>query len=175
MLESRKQDTWNKRGGGYIGPEPKGHYLIYSWWEGDPVLGLANLDTVKERLAKAAGIEPKDLPEAPTDNGPWILRIGGRFGRFQHVFIGPDSPEHIRVAAEDILTDLQGYPILDEDRYGEYELERAQEVWEMLDLRERVKTIQEANRYGSECISIFAARHDTVPCGAIGYGCLAEL
>lgn len=177
MLESRLvTEPWNRRNGGYIGPEPEGHYLIISWWEGDPAYTKANLIKAKERLAKAAGLDVDDLPSEPTTTGPWVLHVGGRFGRFQHVFIGPDSPKNVKTEAESILEDLRELIYLDEDLASELEYERAQKVWEMLSLEERLDTIKEANSIaGGVCISIFAARHDTVPCDAIGYGCLADL
>jgi len=163
MLEKVKQESWLKPDSGYIGPNPEGRYLVYTWWEGHPPYSRANLDMVKERLTRAA--ELNALPYEKTDNGPWILTVGGRFGRHEHIFVGPDAPQAVKEEAENILRELDDYPILDENLADEYALEKAQEVWKWLDVRERVEVIRRSNATSWECISIFAARRDELPAG----------
>lgn len=171
-LSARKQGSWLRAGGGYIGPNPEGHYLVYSVHEGDPAYAKANADIIKERLAKAAGLE--SLGYEKEDASPWVLAVGGRFGRFEHIFVGPDAPESVKDEAENILAELEGYPVLDDERASECEYEAAVELWGILDVRERLEAIREANRHG-ERISIFAARHDDMPPGVMGYGPFADL
>jgi hypothetical protein len=57
---------------------------------------------------------------------------------------------------------LADYPILDDEDFSELEWEEAQTAWGYTDLRERIKLCAE------EGLSIFTARHDSIPQGDSG-------
>jgi hypothetical protein len=63
-----------------------------------------------------------------------------------------ESNESILDLAESILGDLGGYPVFDEQNYSRRERDAANEFWESLSLRQRVKW------YGEYLISKWEAR-----------------
>ena len=83
-------------------------------------------------------------------------------GWIEVLIVRPDSAA--AVAAADIGTRLEDYPVLDDDDYSERENEYAEETWTSMSVRDRVKVIQEHSRG----VSIFAARHDWIPRGDCG-------
>jgi len=58
---------------------------------------------------------------------------------------------------------LEDYPVADEEDYSRAEWESAQETWEWLDMRERIRLCKEAG------LSIFAARSEEIPRDDTGY------
>ena len=62
-------------------------------------------------------------------------------------------------AADKMLSDLEGYPALSDDHWGEMEYSEACDYWESMSVRERANYIAE-----SDCgVSIFSARRDYLP------------
>lgn len=78
-------------------------------------------------------------------------------GYIDYLMIDKNAPKEIKDAAEKILDDLESYPSLDEDDLSEREWNRAQEFWESLDLREKIKLCADNG------ISIFSARESGIP------------
>lgn len=66
-------------------------------------------------------------------------------------------------AADDMLTALHAYPVLDDDHFSDLEWVEVGEAWAGLSVRERVDLCREAG------VSIFAARHDYPPADDSGY------
>ena len=64
---------------------------------------------------------------------------------------------------QEIVEQLESYPILNEDTFSEKEYEAAQEYWAGLSVKERVALCQEAD------VNIFAARHEWIPQEDTGY------
>lgn len=60
--------------------------------------------------------------------------------------------------ANEMADDLDGYPILDEDRYSDKEWESASESWASMSVRDRYELIKRSGN-----CSVFAARHDYMP------------
>jgi len=71
--------------------------------------------------------------------------------------------ENLRAKGEEIEERLKDYPVLDETDFSEREWNAAQDTWVGLSLAERVTLCQEAR------ISVFAARHDSIPQEDTGY------
>lgn len=65
--------------------------------------------------------------------------------------------------AESALKAIDGYPVLNEDHFCQLENEEAENYWQQLPIKYRVELCQEAG------VSIFAARHDYIPCDDSGY------
>lgn len=61
------------------------------------------------------------------------------------------------IAAINLVKALEDYPVLNEERFAELELEEAQFIWDNNSLDDRINICREAG------ISIFAARRDDVP------------
>lgn len=92
-------------------------------------------------------------------------------GWFEILIVRPGSAA--AVAAADIESRLADYPVLDDDDHSEREYDYAQETWANMSVRDRVEVIQEHGRG----VSIFAARHDSIPhddCGRIFDYCRGE-
>lgn len=66
-------------------------------------------------------------------------------------------------AADKMLEKIRDYPILDEDHFGELQFDEACRAWEGLSLAERVDLCREGR------VSIFAARHASLPAHDEGY------
>ena len=66
-------------------------------------------------------------------------------------------------AADEMLADLDAYPVLDEDHFSDLEWSEAEQAWRSLTLAERVDLCREAG------VSIFAARRDYTPADDSGY------
>ena len=117
---------------------PNGHLLVEAGWvlagfgkhrDSDP-LETANFDTAVEWLQEAF-----DIDDVPDLGRPWVDILdeplpGIAVAHFKHWGVGwvdelmvqLDRPQII-AACDALLADLEDYPILDEDRYAEYELE----------------------------------------------------
>jgi hypothetical protein len=89
-------------------------------------------------------------------------------GWFEIIIVRPES--HCAKAADDIKKRLENYPILDDEDCSDREWEGADEVWaKCYSLRERVEMIHEHNeRHPRFPVSVFAARHDSIPQGDNG-------
>lgn len=66
-------------------------------------------------------------------------------------------------AADEVARRLEGYPVVNEDHWGQMEWEEAQDYWASLPLSERVDMCRDAG------LSIFAARHPYIPQDDNGY------
>lgn len=147
----------------YGGFSPDGDYLIYSINGGSCLLEEVNFKEIKNALDAVE----KTLPAREED------RVISGFGRDERVgswaydwrashwavswvdylMVSSDSPDEMIIEAARIIKKLDGYPVFNDDAYGEA---RHEEVWkdwsENLDLRERVDLCREVG------VSIFAAR-----------------
>lgn len=86
----------------------------------------------------------------------------GKFGHWacgwvEGILIRQTADPEIIEKGHEIVDDLSRYPILDEDRYAEKELEHARDTWDWFDLRDRIEVCSESG------VSIFAARRDELP------------
>ena len=67
------------------------------------------------------------------------------------------------IAADEILSALSNYPVLDESHFSELEYAEAENFWQQLPLKYRVELCTKAD------ISIFSARRDYLPRDDSGY------
>lgn len=77
-------------------------------------------------------------------------------GWVEWIAIHQDNPAAV-LAADQMLCALSDYPVLNDEDFSELELEDAALAWEQMPIRYRVKLCAECG------ISIFAARHDSMP------------
>lgn len=68
-----------------------------------------------------------------------------------------ESDVHALSKADDILTALEDYPVVDEDHFAQIEWDEAAEYWARLSVRDRADYCERAG------LSIFAARRDYLP------------
>lgn len=83
-------------------------------------------------------------------------------GWVEWIAIHEDNAEAI-LAADEILSALSDYPVLDESHFSELEWAEAENYWQQLPIRYRVELCAEAG------VSIFAARRDYIPSEDSGY------
>ena len=83
-------------------------------------------------------------------------------GWFEIVIVKPDTPSHAYL--DSIVSQLDDYPILDEDDVSEREHESALESWKWLDMPDRLKAVENARSQGY-VVSTFAIRSSDMPCG----------
>lgn len=76
-------------------------------------------------------------------------------GWFEIILINPDSPQ-IEIAHR-LITDLENYPLLDEDDYYERQYQLACDTWEHMSIKERVEACKRFD------IPFYEARHDYLP------------
>ena len=74
-----------------------------------------------------------------------------------------ESDEKALREADELAAALTDYPIVNESHFSELEWTEANDYWESLSLRERIELCSEAG------ISIFCARHDSIPPQDSGY------
>jgi hypothetical protein len=153
----------------YAGYDPVGHYGVYTIHRDSELLDRVNMEVAIERLqAAGATVEnyngggwssrPDEAPMAYIwDASHWMV------GWVRYLMVRPDAPPEVIAAAEEIVSDLEDYPILDEDRWSQAEVEAADEYWKGESVRSRVEWIKMANEWAYEPVSIFAARLDYVP------------
>jgi hypothetical protein len=80
-------------------------------------------------------------------------------GWFEIILVRPECKAYVE--AVDIESNLEDYPVLDEEDYSRREYEAAADLWESSDVGDRVHYIK---RHGcGEHVSIFAARRSELP------------
>lgn len=77
-------------------------------------------------------------------------------GWVEWIAIHQDDTEALKLA-DSIMEKLESYSVVNEDHFSQLEWEEAQELWEQLPIRERVRLCQDAR------VCVFAARHDYIP------------
>lgn len=115
-----------------------------------------NYEEVWERLNDVQD----ELEEEDNTEYGWL--IGANFGHWavgwiELILVHESAPQMLIDSAEDIIYDLDQYPILNEDEYYRKVYEAADEYWRQMSLRERIEMCKEHD------VNIFAARHDYIP------------
>lgn len=137
----------------YFGPRWDGWQIFLTRTRDSELLTNHNFETALAKL--------KALPKVK-GIGKTTVRVvrdsHWACGWVEWIAIHPRNKAAIALA-EQLVTKLNHYPILDEIGYGTKEHEAVCETWEQMSLRERVSTLK---RHNPE-VSIFAARHPFIP------------
>lgn len=141
----------------YGGFSPDGDYLILSRTRDSDCLSESNWHVARQILEQAQGApigcDNRSAPAYDWRAGHWAC------GWVEYLMIRSDAPSAVIEAAEQIVSALADYPVLDDSDYSEREWNQVTEYWQSLDVRERVDMIR---RSGSNA-SLFAARRDYLP------------
>jgi hypothetical protein len=136
-------EKW-KSASNYMGEEYPEYYVLISQNRDSPPIDRANFDEALERL----GGESETVKVIRS--GHWAV------GWVEVILIHESDKEHIGIG-EKIQSELQDYPVLSEDRFSQYELDKVMGYWKSCGLRERIRLCQDCK------IPFTAARFDDAP------------
>lgn len=103
------RDSHRQSNGAYFGDFPD-WLVAYAIHRDSDALERSNFEELKERFL---AVSPENEQWAIETSGHWLV------GHIEHVIVAPDSDcERIALEAKE---DLEDYPILNEERYGEME------------------------------------------------------
>jgi len=137
----------------YFGPSWDGWKVFLTRTRDSGLLTNHNFETALARL--------KALPKVKgvgKDNVRVVRDSHWACGWVEWIAIHPRNKAAIDLA-EQLCQKLNGYPILDESRYGDKEHEAVCETWEQMSLKERASTLKKHNPE----VSLFAIRHPFIP------------
>ena len=149
----------------YMGTDWSDYYFIVGRSRDSDALEESNFECAMKSLRAVRDQWAKENPEAadaweeahPNDDMICDPRASHwAVGWVEELLVHVDAPDCVLTEAGEIICSLADYPVLDESDYSERECEAAQETWENMDLRERIRAIQS---YGDE-ERFIAARHD---------------
>lgn len=150
----------------YGGFDPVGHYGVLAQHRDSDALSRSNWQVACQQLAEAAGIDEVPFLDGgwgdPADDTPPVYqwRAGHwAVGWVEYLMVRPDASQEVIDAAEEIVSALADYPVLDESHWSELEWTEMCDYWARMSVRERAQVIKDS---GAE-VSLFAARRDEVP------------
>lgn len=137
----------------YVGQTWEGWLVFLGRTRDSDLLTSHNFETALERLEEVNA----DHPTEDTRTVFAVSESHWAVGWVEWIAIHPSNTRAVALANE-LADDLDGYPILDEDRYSDKEWEAASESWASLSVRDRYELIKRSGN-----CSVFAARHDYMP------------
>ena len=145
-------DAWT-RPGSYAGPDWPEMFVFLGQNRESSCLGRSNFEVAQARLGEIP--EPTDWPH---DEQPWTVIRERHWlcGWVEWIGINRDAVAHLK-AADEMESERQDYPVLDETHWGEKEHNEATEYWESSTISDRVELCQSAG------VSVFAARRGYMP------------
>jgi hypothetical protein len=148
----------------YMGPEWKGWYVVYGQNRDSDALRRSNFHVISDRLT-AMGALDAEIDDSLNGGGvmPAIQIIRDSHwavGWVEFIYVHKDAPAAVLKAADEMLVEIEDYPILNEDHFCELEWTEATAYWASVSVRQRAEMIQNAGRSG---VSIFAARRSELP------------
>ena len=161
MRKLLQATAWTKPGS-YWGFSPDGDYCVMSQHRDSDCLSRSNWIVACERF----NAEPWDNGSENYDSRPAVYhwRAGHCLvGWVEYLMIRQDAPAEILDLAESMLSNLEGYPVLDESHFSGLETNEVEEYWSSLPVQDRMEYCREAG------ISIFAARRPWIPPEDTGY------
>jgi hypothetical protein len=156
-IEHLETTAW-KHPRDYGGFSPDGDYCILSKHRESDALTRSNWDCISAEL----NAEPYDGGADDFSNRPitYHWRAGHwAVGWVEYLMLRADAPDAIKQTAGEIICALSDYPVYDEDHYSELEYTETAEYWEHMRVRDRFDAIKQS----ASTVSIFAARHATLP------------
>lgn len=143
--------TWNTPAS-YFGFNPVGDYVVLTKNRDSGLLDQSNWDVAVKRLN---AIEDKtENPDASVYT--WVANHWA-CGWVEYLMVSKDAPIDIIAIAENICSEIEAYPVLDENDYSNRQSDAVSEYWASLSISERVELCQENN----DCV--FAARRSYPP------------
>jgi len=145
--EYLKECTWGEQESYvffYDKANPLGDYCVYSRHRDSEILTNCNYDIILKELKKISDVV-------------YDFRVNHwAVGWVEYIIVPKDCQDITLEKAEELLCSLAEYPVLDDEKYSNLQLEAKDEYWKTLDTKERIDYIKENNG------NIFAARHDYI-------------
>lgn len=154
-IEHLAEYVW-KHPNSYSGFSPDGDYVILSRRRDSCLIDRVNWDIARESL-KAEAYDGGAECFATRPNVYHWRASHWAVGWIEYLCVRSDAPGETLTEAGKIVCSLADYPILDDSRYSDAELEAVCTYWEQCSTRDRVNYLQKAG------ISIFAARRAELP------------
>jgi hypothetical protein len=154
--------------GSYVGFEPSDDYVILTVHRGSDSVSRSNwieahtIFDVQEYDGGDSGYADRP-PVYSWRASHWLV------GWVDYLMVRGDAPGDTLIRAAQILDALESYPVLNEDAWGELEMQEAGEAWRNLDLRGRLEVITYPDGALPRGVSLFSIRHDYPPCDDQGY------
>lgn len=134
----------------YYGNEYHEYYVVYSHHRDSDILTESNWDYI----VKALGGESDTV--TIQRSGHWAV------GWIELLMIH-ESDMRLLLIAEDLISSIKYYPILDDEDYCQRECEAKQWQWESMELKQKIELCSKAS------ISIFAGRAEFAPMEVMDY------
>ena len=156
----------------YFGFNPVGDYGVYARHRDSDTLTNSNWECLLrffKKLEKDFLFQPsqddkyeKNWDGENTAPGSWVYTWTASHwavGWVEYMMLREDAPIDLHSQIEETIDDLSyNYPVFDEDHYSNMSWEIKSKFWEEMSVKDRLFYCQKAR------ISIFAARHDAMPC-----------
>ena len=117
------------------------------------ILTRSNWDVVTDEILKVARHNDTEIHRF----GHWGC------GWYEQLLIHKSDTEALKVAEEWCCT-LADYPVASDVHYSELQREEAAEYWERMDIKERLKVLENTVNRWAYNVSIFVTRRDELPC-----------
>lgn len=149
----------------YGGHSPDGDYIVYTQHRDSSALERSNYRRILEDVGKKAvelGQREGLLGDPVEGETQWVytFRAGHwAVGWVEYIILKQVCPDDLVIYVGEIRARLADYPVYDEDDFSNLEHEEVCEYWSGLDLKGRIEAIKDSHAD----LSIFAARHDSVP------------
>ncbi len=144
-LDILSEQAWTHPGD-YAGHNPSGDYVIYSRNRESSIMENVNYNLICDEMG--AVDDDFNAPVYTFRASHWAV------GWVEYVIVKKDAPENTLEKAAEILSALSDYPILNDEYYGEAQLEAVLDHWEDETVRGRAYWCEQSGE------SLFAARRD---------------
>lgn len=138
----------------YAGADWSNWYIAYTKTRDASVLSESNWDEMKKALQPLSNDITEDGDELPS---VYVMTTSHWAVGYIEWLLVHKSNEVALQKADELAERLKDYPVLNEEDFSEREWNYICESWENASVKERVDLCKSAG------ISIFAARHDTLP------------
>ena len=125
-----------------LGPAP---YNFIGFWPAEDYLLQEVAESLETNLDRANFIEMCRRfgidPDNPPAGGPVYVVYHRHWaaGRLRLLLVSHDAPPETLQLAKQILSELESYPVLNDDLYSELQFEAAVELWESMSEDERAE------------------------------------
>ena len=125
---------------------PVGDYSIYARTRGSDIMEDMNYNIVLFNLTRLAVKHDQRDKVYDFRAGHWAC------GWLENIIVRRDAHDEILIEAAELLSAIEDYPCLDDDKYSELQFDAILDYWEDLSLKERIEYCSDNNH------SIFSAR-----------------